>query len=344
MGGRALQGPGPSSRFPVVYRRAGRARPSPIGVINLTEPSGRRTPSPPGTASSSRRSRTRSGAAVEERPPGRARIRGNRRIPARKWRLAARSAGSSCLPSPLVVAAKGRTWPRARPAPADSVGGDFYNLLRPARRTRIGVIDRRTCPSPTGSGAAVDHGAGDGGRSGIHAGGRRSSPSESAGTDGRLPRRGAGAHTEMFLEPCFYACDRDPAAGRIAYANAGHPHAFLVDGATGEAEGGSRPRGPAPGPRRGPGRSAARPLGAAPRKRFSPLFTTVFGRRPQHEARGSAFRGREAACSVTLKKTCAPVPARRDPRGPRLPPNNRRLHRWRPRPATTATLVLPSRL
>jgi sigma-B regulation protein RsbU (phosphoserine phosphatase) len=38
----------------------------------------------------------------------------------------------------------------------------------------------------------------------------------------------------MFLT-LFYAAI-DPTARRVTYANAGHPHAFLVSGATGEAE------------------------------------------------------------------------------------------------------------
>src|SRR2546426_5389350 len=41
------------------------------------------------------------------------------------------------------------------------------------------------------------------------------------------------ASTEMFL-PVFYA-GVDPKAGRIPFANAGHPHAFLVSTQTGKA-------------------------------------------------------------------------------------------------------------
>ena len=50
----------------------------------------------------------------------------------------------------------------------------------------------------------------------------------------RVRREMELAHTEMFLS-LFYAVI-DPAAGRMAYANAGHPHAFLIDGRSGDVE------------------------------------------------------------------------------------------------------------
>jgi sigma-B regulation protein RsbU (phosphoserine phosphatase) len=66
--------------------------------------------------------------------------------------------------------------------------------------------------------------------SGIHA--------EAAGSPGQVLKKleeslvNELARTEMYLS-LFYAVV-DPVAGSIAYANAGHPHAFLVRGGSGE--------------------------------------------------------------------------------------------------------------
>src|SRR2546422_8708252 len=129
------------------------------------------------------------------------------------------------LPSPLVVAARADVAARCRQA--ESVGGDFYNLLN-LPGDRIGVM----------IGDVTSHGFGAAlimalamAASGIHA--------ESAETPAEVLRRieeSLGeelASTEMFLT-VFYAVI-DPAAQRIVYANAGHPHAFLVSTQTGDA-------------------------------------------------------------------------------------------------------------
>jgi phosphoserine phosphatase RsbU/P len=129
------------------------------------------------------------------------------------------------LPSPGVLGAKADLAARCRPA--DSVGGDFYNLLR-LRGDRIGVMIGDV--SSHGFGAALIMALAMA-ASGIHA--------ESAGAPGQVladleaSLAGELARTEMYLS-LFYAVI-DPAAGTCAYANAGHPHAFIVRGATGEA-------------------------------------------------------------------------------------------------------------
>src|SRR5207247_3424936 len=128
------------------------------------------------------------------------------------------------LPSPLVVAARADVAARCRQA--ESVGGDFYNLLN-LRGDRIGVM----------IGDVTSHGFSAAlimalvmAASGIHA--------ESAETPAEVLRRieeSLGeelASTEMFLT-VFYAVI-DPAAQRIVYANAAHPHPFLVSAQTGD--------------------------------------------------------------------------------------------------------------
>jgi len=129
------------------------------------------------------------------------------------------------LPSPLVLAARLDVAARCRQA--ESVGGDFYNLLN-LHGDKIGVM----------IGDVTSHGFGAAlimalvmAASGIHA--------ESADTPTEVLRRIEQSlteeleRTEMFLT-VFYAV-LNPGAGRITFANAGHPHAFLVSARTGEA-------------------------------------------------------------------------------------------------------------
>src|SRR5205809_3014271 len=129
------------------------------------------------------------------------------------------------LPSPLVIASRVDVAARCRQA--ESVGGDFYNLLS-LRDERIGVM----------IGDVTSHGFGAAlimalvmAASGIHA--------QSAETPTEVLRRleeslaDELASTEMFLT-VFYAVV-DPNVGRITFANGGHPHAFLVSTRTGEA-------------------------------------------------------------------------------------------------------------
>ena len=122
------------------------------------------------------------------------------------------------LPSPLVIAARADVAARCRPA--EVVGGDFYNLLR-LTGDRVGVMIGDV--SSHGFGAALIMALAMA-ASGIHAE-STGSPSEVLG---RLEESLADelAKTEMFLT-LFYGVV-DPAAGRLFYANAGHPQAFVV--------------------------------------------------------------------------------------------------------------------
>jgi len=205
---------------PVLYAAPG-ARGKPIGVINLTDRVGEDAFTA-GDRKLVAAIANQIGAAIENarlvaQDLGQQRVR-------RELELA-RDLQLKLLPSPLVLAARVDVAARCRQA--DSVGGDFYNLLN-LRGGRIGVM----------IGDVTSHGFSAAlimalvmAASGIHA--------ESAETPAEVLRRLEEslteelANTEMFLT-LFYAVV-DPQAGRITFANAGHPHAFLVSARTGEA-------------------------------------------------------------------------------------------------------------
>ena len=205
---------------PVLYAAPG-ARGKPIGVINLTDRVGEDAFTA-GDRKLVAAIANQIGAAIENarlvaQDLGQQRVR-------RELELA-RDLQLKLLPSPLVLAARVDVAARCRQA--DSVGGDFYNLLN-LRGGRIGVM----------IGDVTSHGFSAAlimalvmAASGIHA--------ESAETPTEVLRRLEEslseelANTEMFLT-VFYAVV-DPQAGRITFGNAGHPHAFLVSARTGEA-------------------------------------------------------------------------------------------------------------
>jgi sigma-B regulation protein RsbU (phosphoserine phosphatase) len=205
---------------PVLYAAPG-ARGKPIGVINLTDRVGEDAFTA-GDRKLVAAIANQIGAAIENarlvaKDLGQQRVR-------RELELA-RDLQLKLLPSPLVLAARVDVAARCRQA--DSVGGDFYNLLN-LRAGRIGVM----------IGDVTSHGFSAAlimalvmAASGIHA--------ESAETPTEVLRRLEEslteelANTEMFLT-VFYAVV-DPQAGRITFGNAGHPHAFLVSARTGEA-------------------------------------------------------------------------------------------------------------
>ncbi len=203
---------------PVVYASPGRV-PTPIGVINLTD----RTGQDAFTAGDRKlvaAIANQIGAAIEnarlvEQDLSQQRVR-------RELELA-HDLQLKLLPSPAVVASKGDVAARCRPA--ESVGGDFYNLLS-LHGDRVGMMIGDV--SSHGFGAALIMALAMA-ASGIHAE-TAESPHEAVR---RLETSLAEelAETEMFLTLCYAVAD--PANGTLTYANAGHPHAFLVSTDTG---------------------------------------------------------------------------------------------------------------
>jgi phosphoserine phosphatase RsbU/P len=205
---------------PVVYATPG-GRPKPIGVINLTDRFGEDAFTA-GDRKLVAAIASQIGAAIENatlvaKDVGQERVR-------RELELA-QDLQLKLLPSPLVIAARADVAARCRQA--ESVGGDFYNLLN-LHADRLGVM----------IGDVTSHGFGAAlimalvmAASGIHA--------QSAETPTEVLRRVEQsltdelARTEMFLT-IFYAV-LDPKAARLTYANAGHAHAFLVSCKTGAA-------------------------------------------------------------------------------------------------------------
>jgi len=205
---------------PVLYAAPGQ-RGKPIGVINLTDRVGQDAFTA-GDRKLVAAIANQIGAALEnarlvERDLSQQKVRHELEL--------ARDLQLRLLPSPLVLAARLDVAARCRQA--ESVGGDFYNLLN-LHGDKIGVM----------IGDVTSHGFGAAlimalvmAASGIHA--------ESADTPTEVLRRIEQSlteeleRTEMFLT-VFYGV-LDPGAERITFANAGHPHAFLVATRTGKA-------------------------------------------------------------------------------------------------------------
>ncbi len=124
------------------------------------------------------------------------------------------------LPDPALVAPEARV--AARVVPAESVGGDFYQLFRlSGGRTGIMVGDVSSHGYRAALIMALVMSA-----SSIHA----QATDDPAAMLNALLRtiRDELESTEMFIS-LFYAV-LDPAAERMCYANTGHPHAFVVAG------------------------------------------------------------------------------------------------------------------
>jgi phosphoserine phosphatase RsbU/P len=207
---------------PVVYARPGGAGepPQPIGVINLTDRLGEDAFTA-GDRKLVAAIANQIGAAIEN---SRLVEQDQRQQRVERELELAHDLQLKLLPSPLVIAAKADVAARCRQA--ESVGGDFYNLLR-LHGDRVGVMIGDV--STHGFGAALIMALAMA-ASGIHA--------ESAEAPSEVLRRLEEslaeelARTEMFLT-LFYAV-MDPAEEKLVFANAGHAPAFLVSAETGE--------------------------------------------------------------------------------------------------------------
>lgn len=110
----------------------------------------------------------------------------------------------------------------ARVQPAESVGGDFYHFLRlPGGRYGVMIGDVSSHGFPAALIMALSMSA-----AGIYASEVQSPGRVMTETDHAL--RGELESTEMYLT-LFYAVV-DPEKGELTFANAGHPHAFVIRG------------------------------------------------------------------------------------------------------------------
>lgn len=115
----------------------------------------------------------------------------------------------------------------ARVIPADSVGGDFYNLFRlspSATGAMIGDVSSHGYQAALIMALAMSASA-------IHAQSTMDPAETLAALQGSL--RDELATTEMFISAFYGVVDRR--AGELRYANTGHPHAFVI-GAGGELQ------------------------------------------------------------------------------------------------------------
>ena len=123
------------------------------------------------------------------------------------------------LPKPAIVAPEAEV--AARVVPAESVGGDFYHLFRmPRNRTGVMIGD----VSGHGYRAALIMALAMS-ASAIHAQSSRDPGDMLSMLRGSL--REELSTTEMYISIFFGVIDHT--AGKLRYANTGHPHAFVID-------------------------------------------------------------------------------------------------------------------
>jgi sigma-B regulation protein RsbU (phosphoserine phosphatase) len=203
---------------PVVWAGGGQGQP--LGVVGL---SARRAGVPFTAADTSLVSAVAAQVGIAIQNAALVRDSTDRREFAREMQLA-HDLQMKLLPKPQVVAPHAAAG--ARVVPAESVGGDFYHLFRlEGGRTgvMIGDVSGHGYRAAMIMALALSAAA-------IHA---QQGPDPGA-VLGALGESLADEleQTEMFLTACYAVID--PAAGRLQWANAGHPHAFRVD-ATGVA-------------------------------------------------------------------------------------------------------------
>jgi sigma-B regulation protein RsbU (phosphoserine phosphatase) len=124
------------------------------------------------------------------------------------------------LPKTTIVAPEAEV--AARVVPAESVGGDFYHLFRmPRNRTgvMIGDVSGHGYRAALIMALAMSAAA-------IHAQSARDPGEMLAMLHGSL--REELSTTEMYIAIFFGVIDHT--AGKLRYANTGHPHAFVIDG------------------------------------------------------------------------------------------------------------------
>ncbi len=197
---------------PIMWTAPAPGGAEPLGVVNLSD---RRSPFTAGDQKLIAAIATQIGTAIQNTRLVRASVEQQRL--AHEMQLA-HDLQMKLLPNNTIVSPQATV--AARVVPAESVGGDFYNLFRlPDAKTGVMIGDVSGHGYQAALIMALTMSA-----SAIH--------SQSTNDPGEMLHalmstlREELTMTEMFIS-AFYAVV-DPARGELRYANTGHPHAFLL--------------------------------------------------------------------------------------------------------------------
>lgn len=206
---------GPTMAIPILWTSPGPDGAVPLGVVTLSD----RRSGEPFSASEERlvtAIATQIGTAIQNARLVRASLAQQKHQ--QEMRLAS-DLQMKLLPDPALYAPEARV--AARVLPAESVGGDFYHLFRlSGGRTGVMIGDVASHGYRAALVMAQVMSAAS-----VHA---QSTADPAEMLDALLGTlRDELASTEMFVS-LFYAV-LDPGRSRVRYANAGHPHAFIVN-------------------------------------------------------------------------------------------------------------------